>query len=180
MNFRKNRGYPFSIYNPTKNQVFNGQKKKKIYSIVQHCHAGTAFSDAAVRDLLSRINPDEIRSIHEEMIDIIKRNRIFRNGTISGYVVAGFDGAELFSSTKKSCPNCLTRKKLTGETEYFHRSVVCMTIGKSPHVILGQEMLKPRDLSGFEMEGCPYKLRVVRYREQWEEKGGKPNVLCGL
>ena len=31
-----------------------------------------------------------------------------------------------------------------------------MTIGKSPHVILGQEMLKPRDLSGFEMEGCPY------------------------
>jgi len=114
------------------------------------------------------------------MIDIIKRNRIFRNGTISGYVVAGFDGAELFSSTKKSCPNCLTRKKLTGETEYVHRSVVCMTIGKSPHVILGQEMLKPRDLSGFEMEGCPYKLRVVRYREQWEEKGGKPNVLCGL
>ena len=32
-------------------------------------------------------------------------------------------------------------------------------------------MLKPRDLSGFEMEGCPYKLRVVRYHEQWEENG---------
>ena len=147
---------------------------------LKNCISGRIPKVDAVRDLLSRINPDEIRSIHEEMIDIIKRNRIFRNGTISGYVVAGFGGAELFSSTKKSCPNCLTRKKLTGETEYFHRSVVCMTIGKSPHVILGQEMLKPRDLSGFEMEGCPYKLRVVRYREQWEEKGGKPNVLCGL
>ena len=23
-------------------------------------------------------------------------------------------------------------------------------------------------------------LRGVRYRERWEEKGGKPNVLCGL
>ena len=55
---------------------------------------------------------------------------------------------ELFSSTKKSCPNCLSRKKHTGETEYFYRSVVCMIIGKSPHVILGQEMLKPRDGSG--------------------------------
>lgn len=32
-----------------------------------------------------------------------------------------------------------------GKTEYFHRSVVCMTVGKAPHVILGQEMLKPRD-----------------------------------
>ena len=138
---------------------------------LKNCISGRIPKVDAVRDLLSRINPDEIRSIHEEMIDIIKRNRIFRNGTISGYVVAGLDGAELFSSTKKSCPNCLTRKKLTGETEYFHRSVVCMTIGKSPHVILGQEMLKPRDLSGFEMEGCPYKLRVVRYHEQWEENG---------
>ena len=29
--------------------------------------------------------------------------------------------------------------------EYFHRSVVCMTVGKAPHVILGQEMLKSRD-----------------------------------
>ena len=147
---------------------------------LKNCISGRIPKVDAVRDFLSRINPDEIRSIHEEMIDIIKRNRIFRNGTISGYVVAGFDGAELFSSTKKSCPNCLTRKKLTGETEYFHRSVVCMTIGKSPHVILGQEMLKPRDLSGFEMEGCPYKLRVVRYREQWEEKGGKAERFMWL
>lgn len=51
----------------------------------------------------------------------------------------------MFSSTKKSCPDCLTRKNRAGETEYFHRSVVCMTVGKAPHVILGQEMLKPGD-----------------------------------
>ena len=43
------------------------------------------------------------------------------------------------------CPGCLTRKNRAGETEYFHRSVVCMTVGKALHVILGQEMLKPRD-----------------------------------
>ncbi len=29
--------------------------------------------------------------------------------------------------------------------EYLHRSVVCMTVGKAPHMILGQEMLKPKD-----------------------------------
>ena len=48
-------------------------------------------------------------------------------------------------SMSKRLKNCLSRKKHTGETEYFYRSVVCMIIGKSPHVILGQEMLKPRD-----------------------------------
>ena len=103
---------------------------------LKNCISGRIPKVDAVRDLLSRINPDEIRSIHEEMIDIIKRNRVFREGTIGGYVVAGLDGVELFSSTKKSCPNCLSRKKHTGETEYFYRSVVCMIIGKSPHVIL--------------------------------------------
>ena len=88
---------------------------------LKNCISGRIPKVDAVRDLLSRINPDEIRSIHEEMIDIIKRNRVFREGTIGGYVVAGLDGVELFSSTKKSCPNCLSRKKHTGETEYFYR-----------------------------------------------------------
>ena len=78
----------------------------------------------------------------------MKRNRVFREGTIGGYVVAGIDGVELFSSTKKACPECLNRKNQSGQTEWFHRSVVCMTVGKAPHVILGQEMLKPKDGSG--------------------------------
>ena len=36
------------------------------------------------------------------------------------------------------------------------------------------------DLSGFKMEGCPYRLRVVRYHEQWEEMEKKQSVSCGL
>jgi hypothetical protein len=112
---------------------------------LRNCIKGKIPKVDAVRDLLSRIDPEEIQKIHEEMIDTVKKNRIFREGTIGGYVVAGIDGVELFSSTKKSCPDCLTRKNRSGETEYFLRSVVCMTVGRSPHVILGQEMLKPRN-----------------------------------
>ena len=65
------------------------------------------------------------RSIH------VKKNRVFREGTIGEYVVAGIDEVELFSSTKKSCSDCLSRKNRAGEMEYFHRSVVCMTVGKA-------------------------------------------------
>ena len=112
---------------------------------LKNCIHGKIPKIDAVRDLLTQIDPNEIREIHDQTIDIIKRNRVFREGTIGGYVVAGIDGVELFNSTKKSCPGCLSRKNRAGETEYFHRSVVCMTVGKAPHVILGQEMLKPRD-----------------------------------
>ena len=51
---------------------------------LKNCISGRIPKVDAVRDLLSRINPDEIRSIHEEMIDIIKRNQVFREGTIGG------------------------------------------------------------------------------------------------
>ena len=51
---------------------------------LKNCISGRIPKVDAVRDLLSRINPDEIRSIHEEMIDIIKRNRVFREGAIGG------------------------------------------------------------------------------------------------
>ncbi len=40
---------------------------------------------------------------------------------------------------------CLTRENQAGKTEYFHRSVVCASVGRDPHIIYGQEMLKPRD-----------------------------------
>ena len=112
---------------------------------LKNCIRGKIPKVDAVRDLLSRIDPKEIEKIYAQTIDVIKRNRVFREGTIGGYVVAGIDGVELFSSTKKSCPECLSRKNGSGKTEYFHRSVVCMTVGRPPHVIFGQEMLKPVD-----------------------------------
>ena len=56
----------------------------------------------AVRDLLSRINPEEILRMYEETVDTMKRNRVFREGTIEGYVIAVIDDMKLFSSTKKN------------------------------------------------------------------------------
>ncbi len=79
------------------------------------------------------------------MIKRIRRNGVERGGTIGRYVVAAIDGVELFSSTKRSCKMCLTRENQAGKTEYFHRSVVCASVGKDPHIIYGQEMLRPRD-----------------------------------
>ena len=129
---------------------------------LKNCIRGKIPKVDAVRDLLSRIDPKEIEEIHAQTIDVLKRNRVFREGTIGRYVAAGIDGMELFSSTKKSCPDCLNRKNVTGKTEYFHRSVVCMTVGKSPHVIFGQEMLKPRDGSEKDEGGLTGAKRLIR------------------
>jgi hypothetical protein len=39
--------------------------------------------------------------------------------------------------------DCLTRE-VKGEDEYFHKAVVCMTVGCDPHIALGVEMLAPK------------------------------------
>lgn len=130
---------------------------------LKNCIRGKIPKVDAVRDLLSRIDPKEIEEIHAQTIDVLKRNRVFREGTIGGYVAAGIDGMELFSSTKKSCPDCPSRKNGTGKTKYFHRSVVCMTVGKSPHVIFGQEMLKPRDGSEKDEGELTGAKRLIRH-----------------
>ena len=69
---------------------------------LMNCIQGRVPKVDAVRDLLSGIYLEEIRRIHEKTVDTMKRNRVFREGTIWGYVVAGIDGVELFSSTKKT------------------------------------------------------------------------------
>lgn len=43
--------------------------------------------------------------------------------------------------------------------------------GKKASFWKGKKKIEVWDLSGFKMEGCPYKLRVMRYHEQWEENG---------
>lgn len=114
---------------------------------LKHVVKGRIPKVDAVRDVLTRTGTGEVEKILASVVKRVRRNRVMQQpGTIGRYVVVAIDGVELFSSAKKSCPECLTRKKDGGKrTEYFHRSVVCASIGKSPHIILGQEMLKPRD-----------------------------------
>jgi len=151
---RKRRSIPlFNIVMPT--LIFLMLQYRSFHTVfsppesmdrrLRNCIRGKMPKVDAVRDLLSQIDPDELRNIHEETIDRMKRNRIWKHGTIGGCRVAAVDGVELFGSTKKSCPDCLARRHGKQGTEYFHRSVVCMSVGGPPHVILGQEMLKPRD-----------------------------------
>ena len=109
---------------------------------LKNCISGRIPKVDAVRDFLSRINPDEIRSIHEEMIDIIKRNRVFREGTIGG-------------------------KRLIERLKKRHGHFADVIVADA--LYLNAPFINTLKENG--LEGCPYKLRVVRYHEQWEENG---------
>ena len=157
---------------------------------LKNCISGRIPKVDAVRDLLSRINPDEIRSIHEEMIDIIKRNRVFREGTIGGkrlierlkkrhghfadVIVADvlYLNAPFINTLKENGLEGVIRLKderrmIFQDAERLFKQ----DEGKKASFWKGKKKIEVWDLSGFKMEGCPYKLRVMRYHEQWEENG---------
>lgn len=107
----------------------------------------------AVRRCLSNFDLEGIKDIHADIVKTTIKNKVFRNGTIDGLKVVAIDGVELFESTKKCCDKCLARVDKTGTTHYFHRSVVCATVGSDPHIILGQEMLEPKQDGSDKDEG---------------------------
>ena len=157
---------------------------------LKNCISGRIPKVDAVRDLLSRINPDEIRSIHEEMIDIIKRNRVFWEGTIGGkrlierlkkrhghfadVIVADalYLNAPFINTLKENGLEWVIRLKDERRMIFQNAErLFKQDEGKKASFWKGKKKIEVWDLSGFKMEGCPYKLRVVRYHEQWKENG---------
>lgn len=106
-----------------------------------------------IRRCLSDFDLDGLKNIHNNIIKTTIKNKVFRKGTIDSLKVVAIDGVELFESTKKCCNKCLSRVQRDGITHYFHRSVVCTTVGSDPHIILGQEMLEPKNDSSDKDEG---------------------------
>jgi hypothetical protein len=106
----------------------------------------------AVRDSLKSFDMDSLNKMHNDIVGESITKKLFRTGTIDGLKVVAFDGVELFESTKKCCEDCLTRV-INEVPHYFHRSVVAAYVGKDPHFVIGQEMLKPKKDSSNKDEG---------------------------
>lgn len=137
----------FIMQKPSFNSIFNQASfKRRIKNLFTNSTKIPGLD--AAREIIEMVDTDELKKINEDIVEKARSNKVFRKGTIDGLVVAAIDGVELYSSYNKCCENCLERKhQKNGEEqiEYFHKAVVCMTVGSDPHVILGEEMLCPRD-----------------------------------
>jgi hypothetical protein len=119
----------------------------------------------AVREIVKKMELSDVRQMFNGIINKAVENKVLRENTINGLRAAAVDGVELFSSKVKCCENCLTRE-VKGEAEYFHKAVVCMTVGCDPHIALGVEMLGPKndgsDKDEGEMTGVKRLLKNLR------------------
>lgn len=83
---------------------------------LKNCIKGKISQIDTVRDLLSKMDLEEIRRLHEETIDTLKRNRVFPEGIIGGYVVVGMEWS---CSVAQKNP---TQTVLAGKTRWGNRA----------------------------------------------------------
>jgi hypothetical protein len=92
-----------------------------------------------IRDTLKSI---DLKGLEKINISIIKKaiaNKVFKNGTIDGHMVAAIDGTKIFGSYKKCCSKCLTTE-IKGKPHYYHSGAVMSVVGSGPKLVLDYEM----------------------------------------
>jgi hypothetical protein len=124
--------------------------------------------DNQIRALLDPVETKHFLPVFDAVLDKLEHHgglAAFRQ--LDGYVLIAFDGTEYFRSNEICCPNCSTRARSNGKTEYFHSllSATLVAPGHNRVVSLPPEFIAPQD--GSEKQDC--ESRAVR---RWLEAHG--------
>ena len=113
-------------------------------------------SDNRIRDMLDPASPGLLNPLFFEIMSRLQREQggldVFRR--LEGHVLIALDGTEYFCSKEIDCPNCLTRRRGTSGTEYYHAMLGATLVapGHDKVIPLPPEFIVPQD--GAEKQDC--------------------------
>ena len=112
-------------------------------------------SDNHVRGMLDPVPPELLFPMFGKTLAALEAGGgldAFR--CLDGRVLIALDGTEYFCSQKLDCPNCSSRKRANGKTEYFHTMVSAAMVapGHDRVLPLEPEFITPQD--GAEKQDC--------------------------
>jgi len=112
-------------------------------------------SDNHIRDMLDPVGPECFHPLFSRAVEALEAGgqlAAFRR--LEHHVLIAFDGTEYYRSAKLHCPNCSTRKRSGGTTEYFHTLMAATLVapGHSRVVPLEPEFVVPQD--GHDKQDC--------------------------
>jgi hypothetical protein len=102
-------------------------------------------SDDTIGYGLNNLEPRSVQQGWYMLARKARRNGMLRGNPFHDYMVGVLDGIETYSSYKRHCARCLTRKIQTSKGEriqYYHREVVLILVGYRFPIPLGMEMMR--------------------------------------
>ena len=112
-------------------------------------------SDNHIRDLLDPAPPELLEPCFEHSLEQMRRHGGMKDfERLGGRVLIALDGSEYFSSEKRGCPRCLTRKRSNGKTENYHTLLAATLVAPGHNRVLPlmPEFITPQD--GAEKQDC--------------------------
>jgi len=120
------------------------EKEVRIPARLRGLVGGHAPSADTVGRVYKRMDSQSLRQMLSSINHRVRRNKSLGPG--GDLMTVAVDGHEFFSSRKRCCPYCQTRKIQLKEqtvTEYYHRGVVCHLIGHDLALPLDVELQLP-------------------------------------
>ena len=111
--------------------------------------------DNHIRQLLDGVPPAHFdEQFHAIAGDLDAHGALAPMRRLDGRVLVALDGTEFFRSRKLHCPNCSTRKRNDGATEYFHQMLAATLVapGQARTLPLPPMFVRPQD--GVRKQDC--------------------------
>jgi hypothetical protein len=126
-------------------------------------------SDNHIRDLLDPVPPELLAPCFDQVLEQMRQHGGMKDfERLGGRVLVALDGSEYFSSEKRGCARCLTRKRSNGKTENYHTLLAATLVAPGHNRVLPlmPEFIAPRD--GAEKQDCE-RNAAKRWMEQHGE-----------
>jgi hypothetical protein len=127
-------------------------------------------SDNHIRDLLDAAPPELLQPCFEQALEQMRQPGGMKDfELLGGRVLIALDGSEFFSSEKRGCPRCLTRKRCSGKTENYHTLLAATLVAPGHNRVLPlmPEFIAPQD--GAAKQDCERNAA-----KRWLERHGEP------
>src|SRR3954467_2857114 len=108
-----------------------------------------------IRAMLDPVHPSYLQPAFDQTLEMLRRHgglRAFQR--LGGRVLIALDGTEYFCSQKLGCPQCLTRRWVSGKTENYHGMLAGTVVapGHAMALPMMPEFIAPQD--GAEKQDC--------------------------
>ena len=94
-------------------------------------------TDNHIRAMLDPVHPRHLQACFDQVVETLRARGGFKAfERLGGRALIALDGTEYFCSQKLGCPQCLTRKRSNGKTEYYHSMLAATVVAPGHNMAL--------------------------------------------
>src|SRR5258708_6316064 len=94
-------------------------------------------TDNHIRSMLDPVHPSHLQSSFDQVIATLRaRGGMKEFERLGGRALIALDGTEYFCSQKLGCPQCQTRKRSNGKTEFYHSMLAATLVAPGHNMVV--------------------------------------------